>query len=218
VGNEPSGSVSAAELAAEAAALQALLRGYDVGRDVYGPSFSATSDGRTSAFLAAVRGTGLTGFTTHRYPLGASCDLAAHLSKAAATSLANALTSVVRAKAAIADPSLLLVLEETAGAYDGGCDGITNRFASGFLWLATLAVSGTVGFDRVHRQDFAGWSFVQPPRGLSHYQLAGPPGWVNDTAVLNPHPDYFTSVLWKQLMGRRALRGKHVFLRVVRGP
>ena len=40
---------------------------------------------------------------------------------------------------------------------------------------------------------------------MSHYQLLGPPGWTNNSASLTPHPDYFTSVLFKNLMGRRAL-------------
>lgn len=55
------------------------------------------------------------------------------------------------------------------------------------------------GMDRLHRQDIAGWSFTG---GMSHYQLAGPAGWVSGSAALMPHPDWFTTVLHKQLVDR----------------
>jgi hypothetical protein len=58
------------------------------------------------------------------------------------------------------------------------------------------------GFNRVHRQDLAGWSFTG---GMSNYQLMGPPGWVSGSAALTPHPDWYTSVLFKQLTGSAAL-------------
>ena len=36
--------------------------------------------------------------------------------------------------------------------------------------------------------------------------LVGPPGWVNGSAeLLTPHPDYYTSILWRQLVGRVVL-------------
>ena len=37
-------------------------------------------------------------------------------------------------------------------------------------------------------------------------QLLGSAGWVNSSADLSPHPDYFTALLYKTLVGRRALR------------
>ena len=43
----------------------------------------------------------------------------------------------------------------------------------------------------------------------SNYQLAGPPGWTSDAdptkSSLTPHPDWYITVLWKQLMGSTAL-------------
>jgi hypothetical protein len=47
-----------------------------------------------------------------------------------------------------------------------------------------------------------GWSSVT---ARSNYQLVGPPGWTNDTSTLTPHPDYYTSILWRQLMSSTAL-------------
>jgi hypothetical protein len=40
---------------------------------------------------------------------------------------------------------------------------------------------------------------------MSHYQLVGPPGWVVGSELLTPHPDYFTTLLWRQLVGDRVL-------------
>lgn len=48
----------------------------------------------------------------------------------------------------------------------------------------------------MHRQDVVGWSGIGEP---SHYQLAGPPGWTSGSALLTPHPDWYTSVLFKQM-------------------
>jgi hypothetical protein len=116
--------------------------------------------------------------------------------------LAQKLANVSAISATVA-PNMLLVLEEVAGSSGGGCDNVTDRFVAGFAWLPTLATVGASGFDRVHRQDIAGWSFAF---GKSNYMLVGPPGWVNGSAeLLTPHPDYFTTLLWKQLVGRRVL-------------
>ena len=62
------------------------------------------------------------------------------------------------------------------------------------------------GAARLNRQDLAGWSFLGR---ASNYQLAGPPGWTHDKDVtkstLMPHPSWYITVLWKQLMGSAAL-------------
>lgn len=86
----------------------------------------------------------------------------------------------------------------------GGCDGLSNRFVSGFWFIHALAQAGEFNIARVTRQDLAGWSFTS---GVSHYTLAGPPGWNNSPAngLPTPHPDWFTAVLWRQLVGSRVL-------------
>ena len=115
VGNEPSSSVSATLLVQETAALAALLPAYGVGAAQYGPSFSTTDDARAAAFMEGTRGGGLTGFTTHRYPLGSNCAVADHVGRAASDALGQHLSKLVALKVAHADPGLLMVLEETAG-------------------------------------------------------------------------------------------------------
>ena len=99
-----------------------------------------------------------------------------------------------------------IFVEETASAVVGGCVNASDRFIDGFYWLPTMAVVAEAGAARMNRQDFAGWSFLGRK---SNYQLAGPPGWVRDTdstqSTLSPHPDWYLTVLWKQIMGARVL-------------
>jgi len=96
-------------------------------------------------------------------------------------------------------PGTLVALEESACAPLGGHDGVCNRFIDGYYYIHTLAAAGETGCHIFHRQDFVGYSF--PGLG-SGYTLAGPPGWVNSSmGQLQPHPDWFTMVLWKQLVG-----------------
>lgn len=66
---------------------------------------------------------------------------------------------------------------------------------------------------QVYRQDYVGWSGFGD---VSHYTLAGEPGWsgayVQDEngnviapSPLTANPDFYTAVLWKKLMGPRVL-------------
>ena len=94
---------------------------------------------------------------------------------------------------------VLLTLEETACSSGGGCENVTDRFIAGWAWMTTLNTVAEAGFHRVHRQDIAGWSFAF---GMSHYMLLGPAGWTNGShATLTPHPDYYLTVLFRQLVG-----------------
>jgi len=100
-------------------------------------------------------------------------------------------------------PGVQLSLEESACAPMGGHNGYCNRYISGYYYIHTLAAAGETGCHYMHRQDVCGYSFV----GLgSSYALAGPPGWYNSTlGELDPHPDWFTLVLFKQLAGQMPL-------------
>lgn len=71
-------------------------------------------------------------------------------------------------------------------AAEGGCEGLSDRFVSGFWWIHTLGLvwyfnfpfslftlvykAAEAGTSRVHRQDVAGYSFNNR---VSHYMLAG---------------------------------------------
>jgi hypothetical protein len=100
-------------------------------------------------------------------------------------------------------PGVLVALEESACAPLGGHDGVCNRFIDGFYWIHVLTAAAETGCHILHRQDVVGYSF--PGMG-SGYTLCGPPGWVNSSlGELNPHPDWYTMVLFKQLVGHMPL-------------
>lgn len=208
VGNEPGlwkvNKVSTEQLARDAVTMVNTLKGFNIGRDVYGSSFEGVSTSDAAAFLPIAAAGGVRGLTVHAYPYGnKDCNVSAYLQKApVATALGGKLAAVRAIRDAVA-PGMLLVLEEVAGSSGGGCENVTDRFVAGFAWLTTLATVGASGFQRVHRQDIFGWSFAF---GMSHYMLVGPAGWTNGShAALTPHPDYYTTLLWRQLVGRRVL-------------
>lgn len=204
LGNEPGLwkiKVQTEQLAQDAVTLKNVVKQYTLGSDVYGASFAGVSVEDATRYLPGAKGV-LKGLTVHNYPYARNCNVPSYLSKFPVTkNLAGALAGVA-AEAQKVGYDGLLILEETAGSYGGGCDNITNRFVSGFEWLATLNAVAWSGFSRVHRQDLAGWSFAF---GKSNYALTGPPGWVNGSAALTPHPDWFTTMLAKQLLGTTIL-------------
>lgn len=212
VGNEPDlwkpphAGVSAVTLGQDALAMKSAIAPLRIGKSVYGSSWAGISADDAQGFIpTVVAGGGVTGMTVHNYPYGGrDCVVENYLDKSKITTdLAKKLEAVVAVKASTPGAeSLLLVLEETAGSSGGGCDNVTDRFVAGFCWMNTLITVGRSGFDRVHRQDIAGWSFAF---GESHYQLVGPPGWVVGSQLLTPHPDYWTTLLWRQLVGYSVL-------------
>jgi hypothetical protein len=128
-------------------------------------------------------------------------------------------------------PSAKMVLSETATTGDGGCNRLngapgavtSNSFIAGFYWISQLSIAASLGYYNVYRQDLVGYSGMgrfgddgHLISGGSSYALAGEPGWVggpynasfvdaNRTAALLPNPDFFTSVLWKRLVGDKVL-------------
>jgi len=114
----------------------------------------------------------------------------------------NHLRSLAKQKAQYLAPSTGILIEETASQSQGGCVNMSDRFIDGFYWMTVIGWPGENGVTQINRQDVAGWSFL----GIqSHYTLAGPPGWTHGSAEMRPHPDWFSTVLWKQLMGNTVL-------------
>jgi hypothetical protein len=205
LGNEPSGwgpgMANYTQLGLDVFTLQSLLKGFNIGRAVFGASFAGLGLDVIEPFLVASKGA-LQGLTVHDYPLGRNCSLAAFLDRAHVDHLSARLRAVSNLTRSVADWYVELVLEEVAANDDGGCDGLTNRFADGFVLQASLAAVAEAGFDRYSRQDLVGWSSTQTP---SSYSLVGPPGWTTGTAAMRPHPSWFTAMLFKQLVGRSSL-------------
>ncbi|MFP4432227.1 MAG: hypothetical protein ACLFPV_13325 [Spirochaetaceae bacterium] len=75
-------------------------------------------------------------------------------------------------------------LGELGPALYGGEPGLSDRFLSGLWWLDALSSAALAGEDRVFRQTLFG----------SEYGLLRSESYI-------PNPDYWNSLLWKQLMG-----------------
>lgn len=101
------------------------------------------------------------------------------------------------AAAAAAAPPPPLILGEVASTAEGGCDGLSNRFVAGFVFIYELAATAEAGAVQLNRQDVAGWSSETTP---SNYGLLGAPGWSTTArdGPPSPHPDYFLALLFKQ--------------------
>jgi heparanase 1 len=79
-------------------------------------------------------------------------------------------------------------LDETGNAQCGGAPGVSDTFASSLWWLDELGKMARRGVPVVVRQSLTG----------ADYGLLSEPALV-------PRPDYFASLLWRRLMGPRAL-------------
>jgi hypothetical protein len=104
--------------------------------------------------------------------------------------------------AALLDAGAPLIVGETATSAHGGCDGLSNRFVAGFTFWFELGTYAELGVAQINRQDLAGFSSETEP---SNYVLLGPPGWASGD-LGDPHPDYFSALLFKQLVGRSVLQ------------
>jgi hypothetical protein len=85
-------------------------------------------------------------------------------------------------------PGVETWLGESGGAQCGGEPGVSDRYESSLWWLDQLGQAAASGQRVVVRQTLVG----------SHYGLL-------DDETLQPRPDYWASLLWKRLMGTRAL-------------
>jgi heparanase 1 len=85
-----------------------------------------------------------------------------------------------------AKPNRQLWVGETSSIYGGGSE-YSASFLAGFLWLDKLGVAANVGISVVLRESWA----------HSAYAVVG-----YDNL---PNPDYFSALLWRQLVGTRVL-------------
>lgn len=85
-------------------------------------------------------------------------------------------------------PNSRVWLGEAGGAYDSGRDNVTNAFNSGFWFLDQMALMAANGHAAYCRQALAG----------GFYSLL-------DLTTFEPHPDYYSLLLYSRLMGPRVL-------------
>jgi heparanase 1 len=146
-------------------------------------------------FMSAGGGAALDVITWHYYPQqSARCGLSSRRAQLETMLVPANLDEASRWAAEIEAPRDQLVpdaevwLGESGNAQCGGEPGVSDRFVSGFWWLDQLGLLARRGQKRVVRQTLSG----------SDYGLI-------DDDTLAPRPDYFTSVLWRRLVGTRVL-------------
>lgn len=81
------------------------------------------------------------------------------------------------------------ILGETSSTYGGGTANLSAGFVAGFLWLDKLGLASGLGLHVVARQDFWGGNY----------------GLIGNGKDFNPNPDYWSSYLFKNLVGNQAL-------------
>lgn len=157
------------------------------------------------AAFSAGAGHLLSGLTIHDYPIprfaNDSCEPALFTSATAFASLRADIAAYAGYAAPALSAGVPLILGETATSAHGGCDGLSNRFVAGFTFWYELGAAAESGAVQMNRQDLAGYSSTSEP---SNYGLLGPPGW-SSGPLGQPHPDYFSALLFKQLAGKRVL-------------
>ncbi|KAL3863623.1 hypothetical protein ACJMK2_005373 [Sinanodonta woodiana] len=85
-------------------------------------------------------------------------------------------------------PDTRVWLGETSSASGGGAKGLSDTYIAGFMWLDKLGVAAKYGVDVVLRQSFYS----------GHYSLL-------DHNDCSPNPDYWLTLLYKNLVGRTVL-------------
>ncbi|CAH1277038.1 HPSE [Branchiostoma lanceolatum] len=85
-------------------------------------------------------------------------------------------------------PSLPVWLGETSSAWGGGAPELSDSFVAGFMWLDKLGLAAKLSLDVVMRQSLF----------EANYALI--------SKDLDPLPDYWLSLLYKQLVGSRVLK------------
>ena len=86
------------------------------------------------------------------------------------------------------DPNIPVILGETSSCWNGGAKNLSSSFVAGFMWLDKLGLSAGFGLYSVMRQEFIGGNY----------------GLINKTTY-QVNPDYYTSYLFKNLIGNRVL-------------
>jgi heparanase 1 len=205
-------SVSAAQLARDAATARALIDSTTPGALLAAPSsaywpIAGELFPISASFLAAGGGRAIDVVTWHYYPQQSRRCLVA-TRRASPQRMLDPSTldeldkwaarvESVRDRYARGKP---VWLGESGNAQCGGEPGVSDAFVSGFWWLDELGRAARRGQSVVVRQTLSG----------SNYGLI-------DDVSLSPRPDYWTAVLWRRLMGERVLdapAGAHPLLRV----
>ncbi|KAK9503885.1 hypothetical protein O3M35_010351 [Rhynocoris fuscipes] len=200
LGNEPNSflhvfgvEVPGEKLAKDFNTLRKLLNRYGiynasklVGPDITNPRSTNKSPVEyLASFLAS--GPEISAATWHHYYTGptSSVDFFLNVSLYEEfTENCRTIINLVREKT----PSKPVWITETGSAYGGGAESISDRFVGSFLWIDKLGVAAREGVSLVVRQSL--YSGI--------YSLL-------NSQTLKPNPDYWVSILYKSLVGRKVL-------------
>ncbi|CAD5122140.1 DgyrCDS10588 [Dimorphilus gyrociliatus] len=81
-------------------------------------------------------------------------------------------------------------ITETSSAYGGGAPGLSDSFIAGFLWMEKLGMAAKLGVKKLFRQAIYGGNYALLDKKL------------------NPLPDYWLTLLFKRLVGRKVFNVK----------
>lgn len=214
LGNEPNAymhnfnvTISPEQLAADFRALKSLLSQSSfhggaliIGPDVTRPLKDKTAEGSSyqmspveylDKFLSHEGNGAIDAVGFHQYYLNGSSSMADYLSPATFDLLDYQISVVKKIveknyENHVEKPPLWL--SETGSCVAGGKKGLTDTFASSFLWIDKLGLAAKMGVSVVLRQslEFGNYSLV-------------------DWETLAPNPDWWLSVLYKRLVDPRVL-------------
>ena len=200
LGNEPvnlkalvNKTITGEELASDFKILRKLLNGHpEYGHMIVGPDISSPwrppiRDKFLKEFLTNINGS-IDGLTYHQYYMDNRQPVSKFYDP---DTLDDLITEIQQVQVIMKESglsSLNLWLGETSSAYGGGVPGVSDSYIAGFMWLDKLGIAARLQHNVVIRQTFYGGS----------YSLI-------NTKTLDPFPDYWSSFLYKKLVGSRVL-------------
>ncbi|XP_048250306.1 heparanase-like isoform X2 [Haliotis rufescens] len=197
LGNEPNAfhhvfgrTVTAADLARDFVRLRQIMGSYSQSTLLVGPDVTKVDKKNVrlyfEEFLASGGGKVVDKATFHHYYVdGRTADVGDFIDASILDSLKTDLTDAITTAQAHA-PGVPVWIGETASAYGGGAEGLSDAYVAGFMWLDKLGLSALYGVKGVFRQSFY----------KGNYALL-------DLDTLDPNPDYWLTLLYKRLVGRQ---------------
>ena len=200
LGNEPidlqpltNKTTTGEELASDFKILRKLLNDHpEYGHMIVGPDISSPwrppiRDTFLKEFLTNINGS-INGLTYHQYYMDNRQPVSKFYDPDTLDDLITEIQKVQDIMKESGASSLKLWLGETSSAYGGGVPGVSDSYIAGFMWLDKLGIAARLQHNVVIRQTFYGGS----------YSLI-------NTKTLDPFPDYWSSFLYKKLVGSRVL-------------
>ena len=200
LGNEPidlqaliNKTTTGEELASDFKILRKLLNEHpEYGHMIVGPDISSPwrppiRDKFLNQFLTNINGS-IDGITYHQYYMDNKQPVSKFYNPDTLDDLITEIQQVQSIMKESGASSIKLWLGETSSAYGGGVPGVSDSYIAGFMWLDKLGIAARLRHNVVVRQTFYGGS----------YSLI-------NTETLDPFPDYWSSSLYKNLVGSRVL-------------